>query len=109
MTLEQVHLWLQFAAVQAVLCNWRNEFAKWAPDMKVVMYDGGQEERKAIRAAHLDTAQDFNVLITHYDLVIRDKTFLKKVKNGCRSAIALRMLEAQHVSVAVMTFTLRES
>ena len=55
-----------------------NEFAKWAPSMGVVLYDGGMEERKVIRAEHLDKPA-FNVLVTHYDLIIRDKNALKKV------------------------------
>ena len=68
------------ACSQATLSNWMNEFAKWAPSMSVVLYDGGMEERKAIRAQHLDSpAPVFQVLVTHYDLVIRDKNALKKV------------------------------
>lgn len=59
-----------------------NEFGKWAPSMGVVLYDGGMEERKAIRAEHLEKQQPaFNVLVTHYDLIIRDKNFLKKVRS----------------------------
>jgi hypothetical protein len=57
-----------------------NEFAKWVPSMGVVLYDGGMEERKAIRAEHLDKPA-FNVLVTHYDLIIRDKNVLKKVSH----------------------------
>ena len=72
------------ACWQATLSNWMNEFAKWAPSMGVVLYDGGMEERKAIRAQHLDAAAPaFNVLVTHYDLIIRDKNALKKVKRCC--------------------------
>ncbi|CAL8470241.1 g9783 [Coccomyxa elongata] len=68
-------------APKATLSNWMNEFAKWAPSMGVVLYDGGMEERKAIRAQHLDAAAPaFNVLVTHYDLIIRDKNALKKVQ-----------------------------
>lgn len=69
---------------QATLSNWANEFAKWAPPLRVVPYDGGPEERRALRAEHLDGVAGggnaaFNVLVTHYDLVIRDKAFLRKV------------------------------
>ncbi|BDA44270.1 probable ATP-dependent DNA helicase CHR12 [Coccomyxa sp. Obi] len=68
-------------APKATLSNWMNEFAKWAPSMGVVLYDGGMEERKAIRMQHLDVpAPAFNVLVTHYDLIIRDKNALKKVQ-----------------------------
>lgn len=64
--------------VQAVLSNWQNEFGKWAPGIAVVMYDGGADDRKAMRAEQLQ-AGACNVMLTHYDLVIRDKAFLKKV------------------------------
>lgn len=43
------------------------------------MYDGSPEERRAIRAEHLEGPGDFAVLLTHYDLVIRDKSLLRKV------------------------------
>ena len=43
-----------------------------------VLYDGRQDERKAMRE-ELSGEGRFNVLITHYDLIMRDKTFLKKI------------------------------
>ena len=66
------------ASAQATLSNWMNEFGKWAPSMGVVLYDGGMEERRTIRAQHLDKPA-FHALVTHYDLIIRDKNALKKV------------------------------
>ncbi len=64
---------------QAVQSNWANEFAKWAPNLKAVLYDGTPDERKALRAEHVDPG-GFNTLITHYDLALRDKTVLRKVR-----------------------------
>lgn len=66
---------------QAVQSNWANEFAKWAPSLKAVLYDGTPDERKALRAEHIDPG-GFNTLITHYDLALRDKTVLRKVRRG---------------------------
>lgn len=43
-----------------------------------VLYDGRQEERKAMKE-ELSGEGKFNVLITHYDLIMRDKQFLKKI------------------------------
>lgn len=43
-----------------------------------VLYDGRQEERKAIKEELLSEGK-FCVLITHYDLIMRDKSFLKKI------------------------------
>ncbi|XP_004296912.1 PREDICTED: probable ATP-dependent DNA helicase CHR12 [Fragaria vesca subsp. vesca] len=65
-------------APKAVLPNWVTEFATWAPSIKAVLYDGRQEERKAMKE-ELSGEGKFNVLITHYDLIMRDKQFLKKI------------------------------
>jgi SWI/SNF-related matrix-associated actin-dependent regulator of chromatin subfamily A protein 2/4 len=37
------------------------------------------DERKAIKEEYSGEAK-FNVMITHYDLIMRDKAFLKKIK-----------------------------
>ncbi|KAM5569323.1 putative ATP-dependent DNA helicase CHR12 [Rosa sericea] len=65
-------------APKAVLPNWVTEFAAWAPSIKAILYDGRQEERKAMKE-ELSGEGKFNVLITHYDLIMRDKQFLKKI------------------------------
>ncbi|KAF6172171.1 hypothetical protein GIB67_024793 [Kingdonia uniflora] len=65
-------------APKAVLPNWVNEFATWAPSIVAVLYDGRLEERKAMREEYSGEGK-FNVMITHYDLIMRDKTFLKKI------------------------------
>jgi len=41
------------------------------------LYDGSKEKRTEIRARI--AGGKFNVLITHYDLIMRDKAFLKKI------------------------------
>lgn len=61
--------------------NWSREFCQWAPDIKVVTYDGTPDERRQIRAERM-VPQNFNVLLTHYDLVIRDKNAFRKVNNN---------------------------
>ncbi|KAA8527571.1 hypothetical protein F0562_034714 [Nyssa sinensis] len=65
-------------APKAVLPNWVNEFATWAPSIVAVLYDGRLDERKAMREEYSGEGK-FNVLITHYDLIMRDKAFLKKI------------------------------
>lgn len=59
--------------------NWSREFCQWAPDVKVVTYDGTPDERRQIRAERM-VPRNFNVLLTHYDLVIRDKNAFRKVR-----------------------------
>lgn len=49
--------------------------------MRVVMYDGSPDERKQLRADIVDRGA-FTVLITHYDLAIRDKAALKKARES---------------------------
>ncbi|KAK9834176.1 hypothetical protein WJX81_005712 [Elliptochloris bilobata] len=66
-------------APKAVQSNWANEFAKWAPGLKAVLYDGTPEERRAMRAEHIKPG-GFNTLITHYDLALRDRSALRKVQ-----------------------------
>ncbi|XP_050891611.1 probable ATP-dependent DNA helicase CHR12 isoform X3 [Lathyrus oleraceus] len=66
-------------APKAVLPNWIIEFSTWAPTIKVILYDGRMDERKAIKDEFSGEGK-FNVMITHYDLIMRDKAFLKKIK-----------------------------
>ncbi|CAN6475338.1 unnamed protein product [Victoria cruziana] len=65
-------------APKAVLSNWVNEFSTWAPSIVAVLYDGRAVERKALREEYSGEGK-FNVMITHYDLIMRDKSFLKKI------------------------------
>ncbi|KAF9673907.1 hypothetical protein SADUNF_Sadunf10G0072700 [Salix dunnii] len=68
-------------APKAVLPNWINEFSSWISEaeIKAFLYDGRLEERKAIRE-QLSREGNLQVLITHYDLIMRDKAFLKKIQ-----------------------------
>ncbi|GMP56492.1 hypothetical protein CsSME_00020957 [Camellia sinensis var. sinensis] len=65
-------------APKAVLPNWVHEFSTWAPSIVAILYDGRLDERKALREEYSGEGK-FNVLITHYDLIMRDKAFLKKI------------------------------
>ncbi|GAB4843430.1 Probable ATP-dependent DNA helicase chr12 [Ancistrocladus abbreviatus] len=65
-------------APKAVLPNWVNEFSIWVPSITAVLYDGRADERKALREEYSGEGK-FNVMITHYDLIMRDKAFLKKI------------------------------
>ncbi|CAH2072376.1 unnamed protein product [Thlaspi arvense] len=66
-------------APKSVLPNWENEFAAWAPSIAAFLYDGPKEKRKEIKAK-INGGGKFHVLITHYDLILKDKTFLKKIE-----------------------------
>lgn len=66
-------------APKAVLSNWVNECREWAPGLTAILYDGYKEDRKDMKDAVLTDGR-FNVLLTHYDLVIRDKSVLQKAR-----------------------------
>lgn len=60
--------------------NWLNEFKKWCPTLKVVVYGGNPTERKKIQQGELKSRK-FNVLLTQYEFISRktDVTHLKRV------------------------------
>lgn len=61
----------------STLSNWSSEFGKWLPAARLVCYKGTPVQRRDIykdqvRAGH------FNVLLTTYEYIIRDKKFLRR-------------------------------
>eukprot|EP00986_Skeletonema_menzelii_P008839 scaffold3857_cov140-Skeletonema_menzelii.AAC.1 len=62
----------------STLSNWVNEFAKWLPAATVICYKGSPQERKRIFRDEVADGQ-FNVLLTTYEFVIRDKASLRKL------------------------------
>ena len=63
----------------STMSNWVNEFKKWAPDVILVQYKGTPEARKNIFKEEMDSGQ-YNVLLTTYDFVMKDKGILRKVE-----------------------------
>ncbi|KAH3665671.1 hypothetical protein OGAPHI_003859 [Ogataea philodendri] len=62
----------------STLPNWNLEFDKWAPSLKKISYKGSPQVRKEL--AFDVRAGNFNVLLTTYEYVIKDKYLLSKVK-----------------------------
>ncbi|KAG6895585.1 hypothetical protein C0992_000500 [Termitomyces sp. T32_za158] len=62
----------------STMTNWSGEFAKWAPTVKTISYKGNPAQRRALqselRVGH------FQVLLTTYEYIIKDRPFLSKVK-----------------------------
>lgn len=56
--------------------NWQNEFVKWAPTVKILMYKGNPNARKILQSEI--RAGNFQVLITTYEYIIKDKAFLSR-------------------------------
>ncbi|GMF22877.1 unnamed protein product [[Candida] boidinii] len=64
---------------KSTLDNWRREFGKWTPDVNVLVLQGTKEERADIIQNQLMQAK-FDVVITSYEMVIREKSKLSKFR-----------------------------
>lgn len=61
----------------STLSNWALEFEKWAPSVNVVCYKGSPVVRRIVQ--NQMRAVKFNVLLTTYEYVIKDKSVLSKL------------------------------
>ncbi|XP_037626982.1 chromodomain-helicase-DNA-binding protein 1-like isoform X2 [Sebastes umbrosus] len=62
----------------SVMENWRKELECFAPSLTVLCYNGDKERRAELQR-ETDT-QDFNVLLTTYELCLKDTSFLRRWK-----------------------------
>ncbi|PSK56505.1 hypothetical protein B9Z65_6129 [Elsinoe australis] len=62
----------------STLTNWNNEFEKWAPSVKKIVYKGPPNQRKVFQ--NQIRYGDFQVLLTTYEFIIKDRPVLAKVK-----------------------------
>lgn len=62
---------------KSTLENWEREFAKWTPEVRTLVLQGDKEERAALIKNRLMPC-DFDVLITSYEIVLREKAALNK-------------------------------
>ncbi|GAA5856967.1 hypothetical protein JCM8547_008488 [Rhodosporidiobolus lusitaniae] len=58
--------------------NWISEFERWAPSVKVVSYKGTPAQRKTAQGEI--RRGDFQVLLTTYEYIIKDRPLLSKTK-----------------------------
>nr|XP_056722084.1 chromodomain-helicase-DNA-binding protein 2 [Euleptes europaea] len=67
----------------STLTSWQREFEIWAPEINVVVYIGDQISRNSIREyewIHSQTKRlKFNVLITTYEILLKDKAVLGSI------------------------------
>lgn len=68
------------AAPLSTVSNWVNEFARWTPSIRTVLYHGSKDERSEIRRKHMNFADqknpDFPVVCTSYEICMNDRKFL---------------------------------
>ena len=62
---------------KSTLDNWKREFEKWTPDVNVLVLQGAKEERHQLINERL-VDEKFDVCVTSYEMVLREKAHLKK-------------------------------
>lgn len=62
----------------STMTNWAGEFQKWAPEVITVAYKGNPTQRRNLQM-QLRQGQ-FQVLLTTYEYIIKDRPFLSKLK-----------------------------
>ncbi|OAA66598.1 snf2 family helicase [Niveomyces insectorum RCEF 264] len=62
---------------KSTLDNWNREFARWTPEVRVLVLQGAKEERNALINERL-IDEDFDVCVTSYEMILREKSHLKK-------------------------------
>jgi ATP-dependent helicase STH1/SNF2 len=84
--IESKHLRGPFLVIVplATLSNWQLEFSRWCPDAVTVVYKGSPDARKDLFEQEMGGKDDkaaeppFNVVLTTYELIMKDRLRLKK-------------------------------
>lgn len=63
---------------KSTLDNWRREFERWTPEVDVIVLHGDKDERRDLLQDKVLEAR-FDVLISSYEMVIKEKSTLKRV------------------------------
>ncbi|OOG00800.1 hypothetical protein ASPCADRAFT_202632 [Aspergillus carbonarius ITEM 5010] len=68
------------AAPLSTVSNWVDEFAKWTPEIKTVLYHGSRDDRAELRRKFMNLkdqrSTDFPVVCTSYEICMNDRKFL---------------------------------
>ncbi|KAM4066099.1 SLIDE domain-containing protein [Hirsutella rhossiliensis] len=62
---------------KSTLDNWKREFARWTPEVNVLVLQGAKEERHQLINERL-VDEKFDVCVTSYEMILREKSHLKK-------------------------------
>lgn len=62
---------------KSTLDNWQREFTKWIPEVNVLILQGAKDDRHQLINDRL-IDEKFDVCITSYEMVLREKAHLKK-------------------------------
>ncbi|KAL4934613.1 putative SNF2 family helicase/ATPase PasG [Aspergillus undulatus] len=68
------------SAPLSTVSNWVDEFARWTPGIKTVLYHGSKDERANLRKKFMNMraqkSPDFPVVCTSYEICMNDRKFL---------------------------------
>jgi SWI/SNF-related matrix-associated actin-dependent regulator of chromatin subfamily A protein 2/4 len=62
----------------SVIVNWKSELTHWLPSARCVYYVGNKEDRNRLYVQEVQAMQ-FNILVTTYEFIMRDRAKLSKV------------------------------
>ena len=62
---------------KSTLDNWKREFERWIPDIDVLILQGAKDDRHQLINDRL-IDEKFDVCVTSYEMILREKTHLKK-------------------------------
>jgi ATP-dependent DNA helicase len=83
------------AAPLSTVSNWVDEFARWTPGIKTVLYHGSKDERAAMRSKFMKLKNqgdmDFPVVCTSYEICMNDRKFLAQYQ--WRYIVVVRSLQ----------------
>lgn len=87
------------AAPLSTVSNWVDEFARWTPGIKTVLYHGSKDERAAMRSKFMKLKNqgdmDFPVVCTSYEICMNDRKFLAQYQ--WRYIVVVRLLQFSFV------------